>query len=148
MTSISHATPLLNPLTAQGWQNPASAQGSDTMAAVTANPNAMTRLAATTQAAIVTAGSRHQAALAGHSLNKQQAVLAKDLVAAMGKAGVGLAGTVEFSVGSDSTVAIAGGGADKAATTAFLKSDRRRPNFVTRVATLARDALKVSATVR
>jgi hypothetical protein len=148
MNSLASTIASLNTATASARQDASATQGSGALSSLTANPQAKARMAVTTQAALTTAASGHRAALAGQTLSKQQAALAKDLVAALGKAGVKLEGTVEFSVGSDGTVGIQGSDADKAATTALLKSDTSRPNIATRVATLARDALKLSSTIQ
>ena len=141
MLSSINNNSLLSYLTAQTSDNTGSAT-------VGTNASANARAVATAQAALQAAGSTHKASVAGHALDKQQATLATDLRAAMGKAGVKLASTVEFSVGSDGTVDIKGSAADKAATTAFLKADTSNPSFATRIATQARDALKVSATIQ
>ncbi|HET7792894.1 MAG TPA: hypothetical protein VFL64_05880 [Rhizobacter sp.] len=114
----------------------------------TVSEKAKTQAAATTEAALKAAGSRPQAAVPGRALDKQQAALAADLRAALGKANIKLSGPVEFSVSSDGAVALKGAEADKAAVSAFLKADTSQPGFSARIATQARDALKLSATIR
>lgn len=117
-------------------------------ATVNASANAKAGASAASQSALKAAGSSYQAAVAGRALDKQQATLASDLRAAMGKANVKLAGTVEFSVSAKGAVDIKGNEADKAAVTAFLKADATRPSFAARLATQARDALQLSATIQ
>jgi hypothetical protein len=143
--SFSSANSLLSYLTAKTSGNAAAFDGGST---ATVSANAKAQASATAQAALKAAGSTHQAAVAGRALDKQQAALATDLRAAMGRANVKLAGAVEFSVSSDGAVAVSGSAADKAAVTAFLKADGTRPNFSTRIATQARDALELSATIQ
>ena len=148
MISFGTGNSLLSYLSTQTSQNAGSADSSAASTTAAATANAKARSSATAQAALTAAGSTHQASVAGRALDKQQATLATDLRAAMATAGVKLSGAVEFSVGSDGSVGIKASDADKAATTAFLKADTSRPNFATRVATLARDALKLSTTIQ
>lgn len=148
MISFGTGNSLLSYLSAQTSQNAGSAESSAASTTAAATANAKARSSATAQAALAAAGSTHQASVAGRALDKQQALLATDLRAAMVTAGVKLSGAVEFSVGSDGSVGIKASDADKAATTAFLKADTSRPGFATRVATLARDALKLSSTIQ
>jgi len=143
MISLSTGNSLLTYMTT----DTAGTSGSNTSSSPV-SANAKARIAATAQAALQAAGSTHQASVAGRALDKQQTALASDMRAAMTKSGVKLTGTVEFSVTSDGKVDLKGSDADKAATTAFLKSDASQPSFATRIATLARDALKVSATIQ
>lgn len=145
MISSATGTSLLNYLSAQ---NAGSADGSSASATTPTSANAQARVAATAQAALQAASSTHKAATAGHALDKQQTALAGDLRAAMVKAGVKLTGAIEFSVGSDGKVDIKGSDADKVAAKAFLKADTSRPDFATRIATQATDALKLSATAQ
>lgn len=148
MISFASGNSLLSYLTAQTSQNAGSAGGSAAPATGNTNASLSARVAATTPAALQVAGSRHEASVAGRALDKQQAALAADLRAAIGKTGVKLTGPVEFSVSRDGTVSIKANDADKAATTAFLKTDTSRPSFATRIATQAQDALKLSATIQ
>lgn len=148
MISFSDGNSLLSYLTTQSSQNAGSAGGNTASGTVTTDANAKARAAATSQAALHAAGGTHRAAVAGRALDKQQAALASDLRSAMSQGGIKLAGTVEFSVGSDGSVDVKGSDADRAATTAFLKADTTRPSFATRIATQARDALKLSATIQ
>jgi hypothetical protein len=144
--SLAGSNSLLTYLTAQTSQN-AGSTGSST-ASATGSTTANAKAAAVTQAALQAAAGRHDASVAGRALDKQQAALASDVRAAMSKSGIKLSGAVEFSVSSDGTVGIKGSDADKAATTAFLKADTSQPSFATRIATQARDALKLSATIQ
>ena len=149
MISLAGSNSLLTYLTAQTSQNAGSAGGSAASATTgSTNTNANTKVATVTPAALQAAAGRHDASVAGRALDKQQAALAGDLRAAMNKSGIKLSGAVEFSVSSDGTVGIKGSDADKAATTAFLKADTSQPSFATRIATQARDALKLSATIQ
>lgn len=148
MISFSDGNSLLNYLTSQASPNAGLAGGSTASGTVTTDTNAKARAAATSPAALQAAGSTHRAVVAGRALDKQQAALAGDLRAAMSKVGVKLTGSAEFSVSSDGTVEVKGGDADKAATTAFLKADITKPSFATRIATQARDALKLSSTIQ
>ena len=143
--SFSSGNSLLNYLNSQG----AAAAGSGgAPSGATLSAAAKAKLAGTTEAALQVAGSKPQLSTAGHALEKQQAALAGDLRAAMGKAGVRLAGTVEFAVSSDGKVNIKASEADKAATTAFLKADASQPSFAMRMATQAKDALQLSGTIQ
>ena len=100
------------------------------------------------QAALHRAAGTAKSASAIQSLESAQKTLAADLRAAMAKAGVQLTGPVEFSVKSDGSVDIKGSDSDKAAAKAFLKADTTQPSFASRIATQARDALKLSATIQ
>jgi hypothetical protein len=144
--SFSSGSSLLSYLTAKTSDNTSSAGSS--AASTTASTAAQAAATATAQAALKAAGSTVQASAGLRALDRQQAALAGDLRAAMNKAGVKLAGTVEFSVGSDGSVAVKASDADKAAATAFLKADTSQPSFAARIATQARDALKLSATLQ
>ena len=66
----------------------------------------------------------------------------------MDKAGVRLTGAIEFSVKSDGSVDIKGSDADKAVMKAFLNADTSQPSFASRIATQARDAMKLSTTIQ
>lgn len=141
MISFGTGTSLLSYLTAQTSDGTSST--TDTTSAA-----AKARAVATSKAALQVAGSTPRATIAAHALDKQQATLATDLRAAMSQAGVALSGAVEFSVSSDGKVAINASDADKAATTAFLKADTSRPSFATRIASQAKDALSLSASIQ
>jgi hypothetical protein len=134
---------LLSYLTSKTGTNTGSTSSSTDSATVDTKA-----ISATAQAALQAAGRTVQAASAGRALDKQQAALAADLRAAMGKANVKLSGTVEFSVSSDGTVAVKGSDADKSAATAFLKADASQPSFASRIATQARDALDLSSSIQ
>ncbi|MGM9483723.1 hypothetical protein ACS5PN_21175 [Roseateles sp. NT4] len=132
---------LLSYLSPQGQDSTATNNGSAAAASKTGSPTissaAMQRAAATTKSAT-----------AVHNLNVSQKKLGTELRAAMDKAGVHLSGAVEFSVKSDGSVDIKGSDADKAAAQAFLKADASQPNFATRIATQARDAMKLSTSIQ
>jgi hypothetical protein len=136
-------TSLLSYLTAQGSDGSTtsgqatSAQQPGNAGAVSVSPAALQRAAAATKTAA-----------AGRTLEASQKSLANDLRAAMGKAGVKLSGSVEFSIKSDGSVDIKASDADKAATQAFLRADTSQPGFASRIATQARDALKLSSTIQ
>jgi hypothetical protein len=150
--SLSSGGSLLNYLNAQNAD--ASGAGSSSASSSTAGNAASSsaavaaKVAATSQAALQAAAGRHSASVAAHTLDTRQASLGTDLHAALAKSGVKLSGTVEFSVSSDGAVAVNGSDADVAATKAFLKADTSTPNFATRIATQAKDALKLSATIQ
>ncbi len=131
---------LLSYLSPQG-QDSTATNNSGATASKTGSPTissaAMQRAAATTKSAT-----------AAHNLDVSQKKLATDLRAAMNKAGVHLTGAIDFSVKSDGSVDIKGSDADKAATQAFLKADTSQPSFANRIATQARDAMKLSATIQ
>lgn len=147
MISFNSASSLLSFLTTKAESSGAgSLIGGGSTATV--SDKAKAQAATTAEAALKAAGSTHQAAVAGRALDKQQATLASDLRAAMGRANVKLSGPVEFSVSSNGAVSVNGSAADKAAVTAFLKADTSRPSFSTRIATQARDALELSATIQ
>ena len=145
MISPTTSNSLLN------YSNSQSARSADGSASASVGTNATVKAkaaAATSQAALTAAGSTYKASSAGRTLDKQQTSLAKDMRAAMTKARVNLSGAVEFSVSSDGKVAVSASDVDKAAMTAFLKADTSQPTLATRIATQARDALKVSATIQ
>ena len=82
-------------------------------------------------------------------LTSRQPEIGLDIDAtAMTQAGVKLSGTIDFSVSSDGKVEIQGADADQTATRAFLAAETSSPSFATRIATQAKDALKLSATIQ
>ncbi len=137
---------LLNYLTSQGQDT--------TTAATLTNGKATTAGAGTAQTGTVPKAALDRAAgttkslAAGHSLESGEKKLATDLRAALAKAGVKLSGAVEFSVKSDGTVETKGSDADKAALKAFLNADTTQPSFANRMATQAKDAMKLSSTIQ
>lgn len=140
VTSVNNS--LLNYLSAQS-QDSAAAN------ALTAQTTSKAGTAiALPQQALQRAAGTAKASSAVHSLDTAQKTLAKELRAAMDKAGVKLTGAIEFSVKADGSVDIKGSEADVAATKAFLKADTSQPSFATRIATQARDALKLSTTIQ
>src|ERR1700712_399918 len=136
---------LLNYLTTQTAQ---TATGTGSTATSTTSASVTAKLAATADAALKAAASTHQSTVAENTLEKQQKTLASDLRAALNKAGVKLNGEIEYSVGSDGAVSMKASDADKTAMTAFLKADTGKPSFASRIATQARDALKLSSTIQ
>ncbi|HEY0954545.1 MAG TPA: hypothetical protein VGE36_07300 [Roseateles sp.] len=130
---------LLSYLSTQG-------QAGSTTSGGTAGTSAKTQ--ALSQAAMQRAAGTAKAAGAVQALESGQKTLATDLRAAMAKAGVKLGGAIEFSVKSDGSVSIKGSDADKAAAQAFLKADTSQPSFASRIATQARDAMKLSTTIQ
>ncbi len=104
--------------------------------------------AATAKAALSEAAGRHAIAVVGTALDAQQAALSKDLHAAMGKAGIKLAGAVEFSLDGKGSLAIHASDADQTATKAFLKADTSQPSFTSRVTSLVRDASSLSSKIQ
>jgi hypothetical protein len=99
-------------------------------------------------AALDKASHSFKVTTAQKKLEQQETSVASDLRAAMGKAGVALDGPVEFSVGSDGTLAVGGSDKDKAAVNSFLKDDKSKPGFASRIASLASDADALSTTIR
>jgi hypothetical protein len=100
------------------------------------------------QAALQKAAGMAKSSAAAAVLERNQKALGTELRAALAKAGVKLSGTVDFSVKSDGSVDVKGSDADKAAMKAFLSSDTSQPTFAARIATQAKDALKLSATIQ
>ena len=146
ITSSATRNSLLSYLTKQT----ATSDDRGTTAGATSSGNKaqVTAATRTAQAALQAAASTPKSVVAEQALDRQQAQLATDLRTAMGRAGVKLTGSVEFSVTSDSKVDVKAAAADKAATTAFLRSDTSKPSFATRIATQAKDALKLSGTLQ
>lgn len=124
-----------------------SAQGQDSATANTRTA-AKATAAGVPKAALDRAAGRAGVVSAARSLEGRQTALATDLRAAMAKAGVKLTGAIEFAVKSDGSVEIKGSDADRAATKAFLSADTSQPSFATRIATQAKDALKLSANIQ
>lgn len=148
MISPTNGNLLLTYLSAQRSGSAIGSSGTQTTATITTSSAQTQAAAATTQAALQAAGGTHKATLARQALDKQQAALARDLKAAMTQAGVKLSGTIDFSVSSDGKVEIKGADADQTATRAFLAAETSSPSFATRIATQAKDALKLSATIQ
>lgn len=105
-------------------------------------------LKAAADAALSRASHMFKATRDQDALTQKETALASDLRTAMSKAGVTLSGSVEFSVGSDGTLAVSGSDADKQAVNGFLKSDKSQPSFASRVSTLASQADALSSTIR
>lgn len=99
-------------------------------------------------AALQRAAGTARIASVAQALEHGQKALAADLRTALGKAGVKLGGAVEFAVTSAGAVDIKGSDADKAAVQSFLKADTGQPSFASRIATQARDALKLASTIQ
>ena len=130
---------LLSYLTTQG-QTGSATSGSAT--------GTNTKTQQLSQSALQRAAGTAKSAGAVQALETSQKTLGNELRAAMAKAGVKLSGAVEFSVKSDGSVSIKGSDADKTATQAFLKADTSQPSFASRIATQARDAMKLSTTIQ
>lgn len=124
-----------------------SAQGQDS-ATTNAKTAAKATAPAVPKAALDRAAGTARSVSAARSLESGQKALGTELRAALAKAGVKLSGAVEFSVKSDGSVEIKGSDADKAAVKAFLGADNHQPSFATRIASQAKDALKLSATIQ
>lgn len=106
------------------------------------------RTTALPQAALDRAAGTAKSAAAARSLESAQKALSTDLRAALAKAGVKLEGAVEFAVKSDGGVEIKGSAADRTAVKAFLSADSSQPSFASRIASQARDAMKLSTTIQ
>ncbi|MFG6415512.1 hypothetical protein ACG02S_16575 [Roseateles sp. DC23W] len=141
---------LLSYLTTQGKAGSTTTGGSTTTTTATAGDAVVARAAAKAgpQAALQRAAGTAKAAGAVQSLQANQKALGSDLRAAMAKAGVKLEGAIEFTVKADGSVGLKGSDADKAATQAFLKADASQPSFASRIATQARDAMKLSTEIQ
>lgn len=73
-------------------------------------------------------------------LNMLQQGLAKDIKAALAKAGKQLTGTVDFTLGSDGKLSVSGNDKDKASITAILNADKSVPSLVSRLTSLNKQA--------
>lgn len=125
-----------------------SAQTSNGSAANAKTATGAARTTALPQAALDRAAGTAKSAAAARSLETAQKALSTDLRAALAKAGVKLGGAVEFAVKSDGGVEIKGADADRAAVKAFLSADSSQPSFASRIASQARDAMKLSTTIQ
>lgn len=114
----------------------------------TAAMSGKTSGATVSQASLQRAAGMTKSAAAAAVLERNQKALTTELRAALDKAGVKLTGTVDFSVKSDGSVEVKGNDADKAAVKGFLSADTSKPGFATRIATQAKDALKLSDTIQ
>jgi hypothetical protein len=141
MVSSVNNNALLNYLSAQGAGSASTTTGKTAGGSKTGTP-------AISQEALQRAAGMAKSATAIQALEASQKTLSSDLRAAMQKAGVKLTGTIEFAVKSDGSVEIKGSDADRTATKAFLKADAGQPSFAMRIASQARDALKLSATLQ
>jgi hypothetical protein len=124
---------------------------SDSSAAAGSSGTTTANAAATkaaSKAAMEAAAKTFRASTAEQSLEKDQTSLGKDLQTAMTKAGVKLAGSVDYSIGADGKLAVHGSDADKATAAAFLKADTSSPNFTSRMTSLAQAADKLSGSIR
>jgi len=140
VTSVNSNTSLLNYLNSQlGDSNSATTSNAANQAVTKATANAIP------QAALQRAAGTAKSAAAAQQLDASQKALSTDLRAAMGKAGIKLGGTVDFSVKSDGSVDMKGSDADKAAVKSFLKAE---PDFAARIANQAQDAMKLSNTIQ
>ena len=124
-----------------------SSTGGGTAAAATSAGKSGTT-AQVSQAALQRAAGTAKSSAAVQGLETAQKKLSADLRAALEKAGVKLTGTVDFTVKSDGSVSLKGSDADKAAMKSFLSADTSQPSFATRIASQAKDALKLSETIQ
>lgn len=123
-----------------------SSAGGGTAAATTSTAKPGT--AQVSQAALQRAAGTTKSAAAAQGLETAQKKLSTELRAALEKAGVKLTGTVDFTIKSDGSVSLKGSDADKAAMKSFLSADTSQPSFATRIASQAKDALKLSETIQ
>lgn len=141
MVSSVNNNALLSYLSSQGSGSASTTTGSAASSAKAGTP-------AISQDALQRAAGMAKSKTAISALEASQKTLASDMRTAMEKAGVKLTGTLEFAVKGDGSVEIKGSDADKAAAKAFLKADSSQPSFATRIASQARDALKLSASLQ
>ena len=139
---------LLNYLTSQGQDAAQATTLANGKATTTGSGTAAKATTTVPKAALDRAAGTAKSLAAGHSLESGEKKLATDLRAALAKAGVKLSGAIEFSVKSDGTVETKGSDADKAAIKAFLAADTTQPSFANRIATQAKDAMKLSSTIQ
>lgn len=136
-TSLS----LAGALSAYGASTHSKSTDTSTQAASTAKSTALTQSSAGSSSLSSTSGQTSaRAAAARQHLNMLQKSLAKDINAALAKAGQKLGGTVEFSVGSDGKLTISGDEKDKAKISAVLKADKSVPSITSRLADLDKQA--------
>ncbi len=90
----------------------------------------------------------HKTLGAQHALDKQQSALATTLRSGLAKAGIKLAGAIDFTLAKDGSVTVKGSDADKAALAAFLKQDRSSPSLQAQVGAVLKAAQSVSATAQ
>ena len=114
--------------------------GQTTTKAGDTTTKASTKAAEKTQAATRTAPATGTAAAKTQqirqTLDKLQQGIAKDLKAALQKAGVSLTGTVDFSVGANGALKVAGNAKDQANVQAVLSADRSTPSLAARIKSL------------
>lgn len=144
VSSVNNST-LLNYLTALTSD---SSSTSAALTSTTASSSGKTSSVTVSQASLQRAAGASKSAAAAAVLERNQKALTTELRAALDKAGVKLTGTVDFSVKSDGSVEVKGNDADKAAVKSFLSADSSKPSFATRIATQAKDALKLSETIQ
>lgn len=99
-----------------------------------ASTKAAEKTQATTRTAPATATAKTQQIR--QTLDKLQQGIAKDLKAALQKAGVSLTGTVDFSVGANGALKVAGNAKDQANVQAVLSADRSTPSLAARIKSL------------
>lgn len=85
---------------------------------------------------------------ARHDLDKAQLAVAKDIKAALTKAGTALKGEVSFSVDAKGALTISGSAEDKAAVAAALKADTSSPSLASRITSLSERAETVESNSR
>jgi hypothetical protein len=144
VSSVNNSS-LLNYLTALTSD---SSSTSTALTSTTASTAGKTGSVTVSQASLQRAAATTKSSAAAAVLERNQKALTTELRAALDKAGVKLTGTVDFSVKSDGSVEVKGNDADKAAVKSFLAGDTSKPSFATRIATQAKDALKLSETIQ
>lgn len=81
-----------------------------------------------------------RSAAARLQLNMLQQGLAKDIKAALTKAGKQLTGTLDFTLGSDGKLTVSGNDKDKASIAAVLNTDKSTPSLTARLTSLHKQA--------
>ena len=137
---------LLNFLTAQGQDAVQASTLANGKATTPGSATTKANITAVSKAALDRASGTAKSLAAGHSLEAGENKLATDLRAELAEAGVKLSGAIEFSVKSDGTVQTKGSDADKKAVKAFLSADASQSSFANRIATQAKEAMKLSST--
>lgn len=92
--------------------------------------------------------TNHSFTASQQAVDKQSTTLIAGIKSAMAQAGVKLAGTVEFSVGTAGKLQVKGSDADKAAIQSFMDADKTSPSIGSRLVSLAQDANALSANIQ
>ncbi|MDO9234997.1 MAG: hypothetical protein Q7U28_03055 [Aquabacterium sp.] len=120
-----------------------SAYGSSTSSSQTQKSESTATSDASLKAATAKAAAPVQnskSALARQQLNKVQLGLAKDINAALSKAGKPLTGAVEFNVDAHGALTMTGSDKDKANVAAVLKADKSTPSLTARLTAMDKQA--------